>query len=933
MEHKIVLGGESYLPFARSCVAKLKKLGLPYADQSFDMGDALVRVRVEPGHEHIMITGVTDLYSGVTKRDAEFNYTFRATPNAAMVIPYVSVEERDNSTLKFIPRSFVKDAVVYRPASAYSGLMAQAVQAIQSYFPSQGEVVFYSKFALCHGLFKDVDDRIWIIEIDKDRGVLAMRLPTCRYRANDPHARIVARMFGGGLPLNKTLPTDAAELARLIKDGVVLQLAAADSLTEVFAKVPFHTDMGWSFSPNGDAAYNTCHKYIEEEMSFLYRIDISITPANPDEPGSRPTGAAKLALVEQGPVAGWYADNMLPSGTRDTLMVFSFDGSRFEMTGATRSRFVPRDKFSVGGVGNGHVPDIPAKAFKGSKAPIFVCHRDGELEVVRQVCDPYKAPKTSPLYFPVAMGSYEFDTYNMTPRLESSRIPSEPKRTTKVTTTDKVYVDPVHGDEFLHVRTYNLAFTDPATGTAQRIGFSDIASLVTYVRTVLQDTVHANVQYHTQYGLEELMRQLGVYTSYWNDFEGMFMLSSAVLPTPIRRRPSDTGIRVYLTERGGPIYTRTEQGTVAAGGRHHAVWHPEVRDGYVLVQSPEETHEYTLSDYAGVRFTDGRMGLPKDRAVPDGFIEGVEFPTTPCPYAIEFTQLELPPFYPGDPVHLVLRYEPGLLGAKQKLEYPFVDANTDAGVPVESAEAPASGMMTGAWSTTLAGGAELMIPRTSSLHAENTRREVDTRKFYWFADGRTGYATEFIEFFYAPATYGNYANYPPHNEVIYQQPPGAIEPPLEAVMSRMYWSHLYSATPAAAGDADGAPGTYTLPTPPPSKLTTKYISRNAPIRLMLPTKAPEVPAFSGWTPTGENGADKYWDYESAWWHTYNTSSVYFAVSVLGDEPHVSYSQFERAEASTERAAVEGPVVEGEDPPPEAVYRFVGYVNNEKPEVP
>lgn len=60
MEHKIVLGGEIYLPFARSCVAKLKKLGMPYADQSYEIDGVSIKVRIEPGHEYIRIEGGSD---------------------------------------------------------------------------------------------------------------------------------------------------------------------------------------------------------------------------------------------------------------------------------------------------------------------------------------------------------------------------------------------------------------------------------------------------------------------------------------------------------------------------------------------------------------------------------------------------------------------------------------------------------------------------------------------------------------------------------------------------------------------------------------------------------------------------------------------------------------------------------------------------------
>ncbi len=57
MEHRLILGGEQYLPFARSCVTKLKKMGLPYANQSFEIDGVSIRVRIEPEHEYIRIEG------------------------------------------------------------------------------------------------------------------------------------------------------------------------------------------------------------------------------------------------------------------------------------------------------------------------------------------------------------------------------------------------------------------------------------------------------------------------------------------------------------------------------------------------------------------------------------------------------------------------------------------------------------------------------------------------------------------------------------------------------------------------------------------------------------------------------------------------------------------------------------------------------------
>ena len=67
MEHRKIHGGEHWLPFARSRIKALRALGSPYADQRFDMGDAQVTVRIEPGHEYIRIEGGGRSYYGCPK--------------------------------------------------------------------------------------------------------------------------------------------------------------------------------------------------------------------------------------------------------------------------------------------------------------------------------------------------------------------------------------------------------------------------------------------------------------------------------------------------------------------------------------------------------------------------------------------------------------------------------------------------------------------------------------------------------------------------------------------------------------------------------------------------------------------------------------------------------------------------------------------------
>lgn len=58
MEHKLISGGEIYLPFARSRIKALRAAGLKYASQQFEIDGCSVKVRIEPGHEYISLSGV-----------------------------------------------------------------------------------------------------------------------------------------------------------------------------------------------------------------------------------------------------------------------------------------------------------------------------------------------------------------------------------------------------------------------------------------------------------------------------------------------------------------------------------------------------------------------------------------------------------------------------------------------------------------------------------------------------------------------------------------------------------------------------------------------------------------------------------------------------------------------------------------------------------
>lgn len=91
MEHKLIRGGEVWLPFARSRVKALRALGLPHAAQSFAMPDgALVRVRIASGFDYIDITGggiIASAFSCVQYPDASMvsgKVTLPGAPGATL---------------------------------------------------------------------------------------------------------------------------------------------------------------------------------------------------------------------------------------------------------------------------------------------------------------------------------------------------------------------------------------------------------------------------------------------------------------------------------------------------------------------------------------------------------------------------------------------------------------------------------------------------------------------------------------------------------------------------------------------------------------------------------------------------------------------------------------------------------------------------------
>ena len=180
-------------------------------------------------------------------------------------------------------------------ASMFTGLMAKAVQIIMG----MGLPVAYDyTWARCHGLTLASDGKPWLIEISIANGVLAMPFKVATGSPTSPVDAVTAcKALLGGIPANTTFPTGAA-LTAAIAAGTVLQLLDTAAMTGVHGKSAYSPTLGWSFSPTGHEAHNTCYYTPSGTLvhGCHYKLVITINPAD----GS---GAA-LSLVSEGRLVG-----------------------------------------------------------------------------------------------------------------------------------------------------------------------------------------------------------------------------------------------------------------------------------------------------------------------------------------------------------------------------------------------------------------------------------------------------------------------------------------------------------------------------------------------------------------------------------------------------------------------------------------------------
>jgi len=332
VEHRLVQGGESFLPFARCCVAKLKRLGLPYADQSYEVDGVSIKVRIQPGHEYIRLEagGKLDIVSGAIQNgnlvDTDIDgktvkvlHTFRPTPecwagrkaykDTYPIDTYFPEKKLGVVSAVSVPTSTYSQNVDLS-GSMYSGRMAKVVQLLMGigkfnvggkpdYLTDGLQIKYEFWWGNTHGITMSEDNTPWLIWISKDEGILAMPLPRfaqseigaskAKLTASSDNATKQLGILTGGVPTGEVFPT-GEQFTDALADGSILRLKTASEM-EVFygnislEKTGFDESVGWAFNSDGSEAQN-----------ITFYTDPSERPA-PYEPGFPNYRAARFKLA------------------------------------------------------------------------------------------------------------------------------------------------------------------------------------------------------------------------------------------------------------------------------------------------------------------------------------------------------------------------------------------------------------------------------------------------------------------------------------------------------------------------------------------------------------------------------------------------------------------------------------------------------------
>jgi len=183
MEHRLIRGGEKFLPFARSRIRALKALGLPYANQSFEIGGATIRVRIEPEHEYITITvdepilmdsGVVDL-GGIGKL-ATATYKSGVLYKSGDVLAYDSLYSTSAKKNKYGDPLYAKN--LKTPSGNVTGCLVRSGSSsssqVVSYAPADAKQA--ESFSALEEAVNNPDGTTTYSPVEKDERLLAKKV-------------------------------------------------------------------------------------------------------------------------------------------------------------------------------------------------------------------------------------------------------------------------------------------------------------------------------------------------------------------------------------------------------------------------------------------------------------------------------------------------------------------------------------------------------------------------------------------------------------------------------------------------------------------------------------------------------------------------------------------------------------------------------------
>ena len=170
-------------------------------------------------------------------------------------------------------------------------------------------------FDRTHGITVAADGRLWLVEISRGRGVLAMPLPIIP-NSNTPAFRAMYEMLGdtditdvidelGCLPTGESFPAQNNDLAPLITSGEVLRLLNPEDLDGFYKAQGYSELLGWAFSSDGREAHNTGYYYEDSgyQRGLWWEIRIQIGASLPGwrpNAGFGPIASASAAAFQRG---------------------------------------------------------------------------------------------------------------------------------------------------------------------------------------------------------------------------------------------------------------------------------------------------------------------------------------------------------------------------------------------------------------------------------------------------------------------------------------------------------------------------------------------------------------------------------------------------------------------------------------------------------